>query len=658
MQRLIGAALVVFVAACSHPTHPPRYLSLLAEPMERGGSWVEGMVATPGVGVTPEPDGSGVRIDYEILPHDWRSDSNGWLAVEVPHGHEPGDLELQAGGEARRFILRAGRLHLRAAEAPSSATLRCLVQRTRPGIYGGTLEPLWPGEQLTWTVEVPPDSELSFQTLTLGARAAQIAGGLRLEVVAQASTVAALEVGATLAGGLAHHRVPLPPGKCSLRLGLAGAPVPLWLVSPRIGPRRADSWRAEAPARPDILVFLADTFRADLLAAYGGRRGVTPRLDALACQSRRFLAARSTSTWTLPAHASLFTGLWPAQHGAETPARTFDPGLVTLTEALHAAGYRTGAVTDGGYVTRAHGFDAGFEWFREVQVRNGARLQDTFAAADSFLAADDGRPVFLFVQTYRVHTPYRSEEGRLPTEFHALNLRLREEQRGGKSLQELEKALLPPLRELYEGGARDLDRQLGEWIERLKSEQRFERGLLVFTSDHGEAFLEHGEVYHTHAPHEEQVRIPLLLYGAGIEPGDVPWGASLIDLFPTLARLAGADQPAPLPGRDLLALEDERMLFASVHHEGIHSLAAILGAQKLLASHTVSADFVRDGRALYDLTGDPGETIDLLRSASAGAFAAQAARAYATASVPSGSALTLELEPDNLEALQALGYGD
>jgi arylsulfatase A-like enzyme len=652
--RRTVCVFVFFLAACAPRESRPAFVSLLALPLERSGSGIDGLTPGPGLRILPQAEREGVWIEHDLHPEDWRTRSDGWLGLDVPAGHEQGDLELHIAGESRRFVLRAGELLLRQAEPPPAAVLRCFTRRTRPGIYGGALLPVWPGEELTWSLDVPGECELSLQSLTLGVRGFQLAGELRLEVELDGVSLAVLTVPTSTAGGLVHHRVPLPRAdEAYLRLRLSGAPVPLWIVSPILTPRAAAPDSPSPRQRPDIIVILADTFRADLLAAYGGKGGCVPRLDALAARSRRFLAARSTSTWTLPAHASLFTGLWPAQHGAEKPSRTFDPSLATLAEALHAAGYRTGAVTDGGYVTRAYGFEQGFEWFREVQVKCGANLRDTLAAADSFLAADDGRPTFLFVHTYRVHSPYRRDEETLAAEFHALRKRLSDEERAGGSNADSVSAL----RDLYEEGARELDGELGAWLERCESAGRFEHGLLVFTSDHGEAFNEHGEIFHAHAPHEEELRIPLLFHGAGIEAGDVRWGVSLVDLFPTLARLAGASIPLGLPGRDLLVDDNERMLYASVYHDDMHDLAAVIGARKLLARHDVQADFARGLRTLYDLERDPHELIDTFARPGGEEFAAGVARAYAEAATLRGAAPELDLAPDDQDALRALGYG-
>src|SRR5262249_54081022 len=161
---------------------------------------------------------------------------------------------------------------------------------------------------------------------------------------------------------------------------------------------------------------------------------------------------------------------------------------------------------------RHFGFDQGFAWFQEQDCRK-RKLRNTLAWADDFLARDDGRPVFLFVHTYRTHSPYRQGPDESEAELKTLVHRVREST--GASLGEkLDSRLMPCLPEylaLYRGGAHGLDALFGPWFARLEQSGIFRHGFLVFTSDHGEAFFEHGSREHDGRPHEEKVRIPLFV---------------------------------------------------------------------------------------------------------------------------------------------------
>ena len=229
----------------------------------------------------------------------------------------------------------------------------------------------------------------------------------------------------------------------TLTFEVEGDPGVTAILDPVVGPLEVGDYgdRPWEDAAPDIVVFLADTFRADNLAAWGGAPDVAPNTNALAEASVRFLETRATSVWTLPTHASMFSGLFPLQHGAITSETKLSPDLLTIAEHLAAHGYRTGAITEGAFVSRTYGLDQGFAWFEE-RTATERPYPLTLAGALDFLDADDGRPVFLFVHTYRVHAPYRigAEEDAEPERdlMRRIGVRMREiEAAGGQGLEKV-----------------------------------------------------------------------------------------------------------------------------------------------------------------------------------------------------------------------------
>ena len=198
----------------------------------------------------------------------------------------------------------------------------------------------------------------------------------------------------------------------------------------------------EAP--PNVLVLLLDTLRADRLGCYGWERAHTPHLDALAGRGVRFDQAIAGAPWTLPSHATLFTSNYVSEHGLWADDHRLPDSFVTLAENLRDHGYRTLAVSEGGFVRPSYGLAQGFDSF-QVEHKDVAK---TFARAlDRIdLAASDGAPYFAFVQTYQVHSPYdppsghreelvREYEGSLPEAVnparHAWGAQSREHPRGG-----------------------------------------------------------------------------------------------------------------------------------------------------------------------------------------------------------------------------------
>ena len=415
-----------------------------------------------------------------------------------------------------------------------------------------------------------------------------------------------------------------------------------------------------------MVLFLADTFRADNLAAYGSELGLTPALDRFAEESLCFTRAWAPSSWTLPSHASLFTGLYPHQHGAAGPRTALAPGAVTLAEHLAAAGYRTGAITDGAFVSAAFGLDQGFAWFDEGE----RELDETLDEVDAFLAAGDGRPTFLFVQTYRVHEPYRASPrtrgelaGRLPIagDWPSLSAELYRnpwQWEQGEPIPPGMRPLVADLERLYRGGVADLDRGFGRFLGILERHGVDARGYTIFTSDHGEAFGEHDVLFHRTGVWEEHVRIPLLIRGPDLEPGRVEHAASLVDLPQTVAELVDL-APAPAwGGRSLVSAREDGAVFSFQCDGGEDSsMALIEGTRKLIVPEALGglAEGVSPQRA-YDLQRDPGETVNRSAESWSADLHARLASRVREISEPHVAPDEARLGADEEARLEDLGY--
>ncbi|MCZ6598896.1 MAG: sulfatase [Planctomycetota bacterium] len=436
--------------------------------------------------------------------------------------------------------------------------------------------------------------------------------------------------------------------------------------------------------RPDIVLFLADTFRADGLSFYGGEHDVTPRLDAFAAESLRFQNAWSSSSWTLPSHVSMFFGLHPYQHGATRHGLKPGKDLTSIAEKLRAAGYRTAAITDSLYVSRRFDLDRGFEWFHEAEQRD---LDATIERALEQLAADDDRPLFLFVHTYRTHEPYeasretREEYGeRLGIEgsWEGLLDELAEAhaERGDEATAERlrqgdfygalrELALVVPgdqgsgtflhrLKALYYGGVADLDRAFGLFLARIPSAANT---WVIFTSDHGEAFGEHGGLFHGRGVWEENLRIPLLIRGPGLEQRTAREGASLVDLPHTIAEIAGIAPDPSWEGRSLLSLEDDAPVYLfDCAQRGTAAAAVVDHGLKLVLPATREGIEGRELLHAFDLGADPGETNELGDDGRVGALLDRRGDRLLELLTPHSDAETVLLDPEELRRLKAAGY--
>ena len=354
-----------------------------------------------------------------------------------------------------------------------------------------------------------------------------------------------------------------PPGRV-LELELEGR----LAVAAVLEPRWMPAGFVDRARRPDVVVFLADTFRADNLSAYRGAPGgvdppLAPNLDALSEECVVYRAAWSPSSWTLPSHASLFTSLWPTQHGAGWDGMQLAAAARTLAESVRAQGYRTLAITDGGFCSESLGLAQGFDvWFEAT-----ADLAESLDVFERFAAVDDGRARFVFVQTYRTHAPYVvTERSRAELAEHfampsddleartAMGYAWADWKARGKPAEDRAEldARVADLAALYHGTVRDLDHAFAGW---LAAFERHDLGdaddYLVFTSDHGEELGEHDNFGHATGVWDAQTRIPLLVRGPDLAPGVVQEPVSLVDLAPAIAKWLGLAQEPDWIGRPL-----------------------------------------------------------------------------------------------------------
>ncbi len=656
-----------------------------------------------------DPQGTGVWVDRTVLRSAWqetrrRAGEREW-STTIPGltgSGRPGRVELRAGermftlvneSEQRRnpdspigagvFCLSGARLVLRLPgeeEPPSETVLSSWVERGHQenGVWRAIARDivadglsLYPGERAEIRCELPAHSALRFATL---ARTLVQPGCVRFRVALDGEPLFDQEQSSELDSLPVRHVIALPEAEraeVSLSFEVSGDPALCVFAAPLVGPAVTGTYgsRPWAPARPDVVLFLADTLRADCLAAYGGDPELTPNLNSLAARSVCFSQARAPAVWTLPSHASLFSSLLPLQHGAVLAGRSFPQDVLTLAEHFAAHGYRTGAVTESGWVSRRVGFDQGFEWFEE----RDRPLVKTLAAARAFLENDDGRPVFLFVHTYRTHSPYRrgAEESQGGLAALVARARARWQETGGGApgearepgtlLSEVGADFAEEYRALYHDGVRALDEQMGLFSADLEALGIFPGGYLVFTSDHGEAFYEHGDQGHTGAPYEEKARVPLLFFGGGLSARDIPLGASSIDIAPTLSDLCGLPRPPAWYGKSLFALDHERVLFSYFQTQHEAQLAAVQGPRKILVRSTpqdLTAELTRgDLQAAFLLTRDPLEREDLLtRETWPREMASEVVPLWEILSRPLFQSRDADIDAELLQQLQALGY--
>jgi arylsulfatase A-like enzyme/tetratricopeptide (TPR) repeat protein len=394
--------------------------------------------------------------------------------------------------------------------------------------------------------------------------------------------------------------------------------------------------REVEPFRDASVVLVSiDTLRADHLPAYGYAAGTTPAIDALTREGVVFEDAYSQCPLTLPAHASMFTGLIPPRHGVRDNAGfSLDPSKRTLAARFRAAGLDTGAAVSAYVLRRATGIADGFDSYDDAITTDSAseamadQQRDGAAAVESlgrWVEARGGRRFFAFLHLYEPHAPYT------PPPAH----------------QGHEQA--------YDGEIAYADELIGRFVGRLRSAGLLDRTIVAVTSDHGEALGDHGEKEHGFFVYRETVRVPLVLRlpdarRAGTRISGV---VAQVDLPATLLDLAGL----PFDGMDGMS---QRPAIASGRAPGRTIYSETLfpryhfGWSELAAATDGRLRYIRAPRPeLYDVQADPGESRNLMGERGA----AVTAMAAWLDGIGSGAAPAPAPVPTDVrEKLAALGY--
>lgn len=356
-------------------------------------------------------------------------------------------------------------------------------------------------------------------------------------------------------------------------------------------------WESPEKQKPDVLLVVLDTVRADHLSTYGYHRQTSPVLSSLAEQGVLFADVTAPSSWTWPSHASLFTGVLPWEHGAHRAASgaqlddsdwflsSMNSDLPTLAESFSNAGYDTYAFATNMLLKEELGLMRGFAHVQAIDDEEA-----TMEAARALLSKPHDAPMFIFVNLMTAHAPYLVTESvpysaehksdfmketapsdwRTPYLFDGYagihfpiflddgkngEMHIRS---GSLTIPEQDKQAVV---DLYDGELLRLNYMLGAllraWGERS--------GIVAVTSDHGEYLFEHNRVGHGVELHPPVLSIPLVLAYPGIlSPQIISKPVSLIRLGPTLLRLAGIQSKGGLAASNDIFTVDDKILEAGV----------------------------------------------------------------------------------------------
>lgn len=391
--------------------------------------------------------------------------------------------------------------------------------------------------------------------------------------------------------------------------------------------------------RPNLILIMVDTLRADHLSCYGAPHVKTPNLCRLLDAGGTRFEGFSHASWTKPATASLLTGLMPSAHQTMSKPAALPGDAELVSEVLQQAGYTTGGVVSNINLTPSYGFAQGFDEYtylgpdylagakesssklilyqilRKVffSVRPGLRFGDFYqdsrvvnAVAFDWLERHRESRFFLFLHYMDPHDPYFVH----PYDGTGI---------ARVSADHPDPALAEEMKRLYAGEIEYLDRNVGELFDNLEAWGLWDDALIVLTADHGEEFYEHGGWWHGLTLYEEQIRVPLLVKwpaGEGPVPAHAEGIARHLDVSPTLLAYAGAVKPAAMHGVDLRTAwanraEKDQLHVAEEDHEGNVLRAARTATWKLIEANPGNPRGLPD-KELFHVAEDPNETRDLL----------------------------------------------
>ena len=435
-----------------------------------------------------------------------------------------------------------------------------------------------------------------------------------------------------------------------------------------------DCRRAGGPQaiKYNLLLISIDTLRADHLKCYGYNQDTSPHLDQLAREGVLFENLTSASSWTVPSHMSMFTSLYPSIHGVDNIRRQLGEGVPTLAQCLAKSGYLTQAFVVAPALDHSFGFDRGFKGYDDFTVmrkmpdlgrgRSNPVITDL---ATQWLKEHSRENFFLFLHYWDCHSDYLPPapyDKKFDPDYKGReNGRdiFRRAKRDNLMTQ-ISVRDLAHMEALYDGGIAFTDEHIGKILQLLQDLRLSEKTLVIVLSDHGEAFLEHGLIYHGNSLYEEELQAPLIMRLPGVIPAGkrVVGNVSHVDLMPTALGLLQLACPSRIQGIDLSPMirsdqpVPERLIYSELTEFGFNLRAVRWGNRKLLGTPGELA-----GIQLEEVIGNREKVIagaDLQKACPKAALRTLTTGPTSIAKANAGKAN--EPDPELLRQLKSLGY--
>jgi arylsulfatase A-like enzyme len=385
--------------------------------------------------------------------------------------------------------------------------------------------------------------------------------------------------------------------------------------------------------RLNVVLIGVDTLRPDHLGCYGYDRETSPEIDKFAARGTLFENVVSQSPWTLPSFATIFTSLYPAQHGASalnTQLRTDQP---TLAMMLLKRGYSTAGIINAPFLRPEFKLDRGFEYYDYKPPFAGRIADGTTDDALAWIDAHRDEPFFIFVHYFDPHLPYGPPPpydtefypdyaGELPAPFD-INLFPRARATNFETMRSVSAEDWDYIKALYDGEILFTDREVGRLISGLGDRGLEENTLIIVLSDHGEEFFEHGGFEHGHALYNEVIKVPLIVSLPGLVPENARLSehVRLIDIAPTVLDFLGIEQRQHMEGVSLKPLitgnGEIRAAEAALLPPGIgYSESMLYGTERKAVTAypwKYTYEMMSGQHTLMNLGADPGEMEDVSR---------------------------------------------
>lgn len=397
-------------------------------------------------------------------------------------------------------------------------------------------------------------------------------------------------------------------------------------------------------SKPNVILITLDTTRKDHLSLYGYGRKTTPNLDKFAAEGAVFDAVFSSSSWTVPSHASIMTGLYSKSHGAEFEYQHLDPGYPTLAGILSGNGYDTAGFVVSPALNEWYGIGRGFKKYEQSFIKDDPDEKNELemnAAIFKWLKQDRGeKPFFLFVNYFDPHNPYRHHEKPVSFVDSAYNGDLNRErvaigenpERGDdrhinerviRYRQPLKPEDLHQLVALYDEEIAYMDYCLGQLLGKLKDDGLLDNSIVIIVADHGESLTEHFLMSHGRALYKQLIDVPLVIYyppqiSAGTR---VKSPAQNVDILPTVLDYAGISKIQNVSGvslRDVIKngkVDENRVIFAESYPDPSwtkwFSPRFNRKARVIISRHWKYFLYSDGEEELYNLEKDPEETKNL-----------------------------------------------